>query len=426
MNLQQEASNQILQTTILLLIESGKMTLHIVGRGATQITAMLGALLSQQNKTRGAMRLSSLLRSGTGLEVYTIRPDQLKAWAQVAKQYGVPYTVVKGDTLDDGMLDIFIRPEDAPRVNRMCERAHLELTPMATVESREATEQEIQAAREANPEWENFTITEIPDLETATELDADALIDRILADDTAQITDAVLESPAEDAAFDALFDAPPEVLQPEKEPLEQADFTIAPVLEPGQFVIEEIPDTPEAPMSGNLAGISEPDAIPAALEKQQTATPPAALPEDAPSPQPSERKPNAGQNLNGLSKPSVEQGANNEWTYQRVNREWPLSHPKAAFTMAQRMEIHRAFSDGLPPEVVDKLALPQLSPENMSFLRECRDEKLMDAFAYSAAGADDVERRPSVMKQIEDIRAERVGGIEPAVPAPEPALTPEI
>lgn len=413
MNLQQEASGQILQTSVLLLIEGSKLLLHVIGSGAERITALLTALASQQNRTRGAVRLSTLLRSGTGLEVYTIQPEQLKTWAQMAKQYSVPYTIVKGNRLEDGMLDIFIRPEDAARVNRMCERAHLTLTPEATVSSREATEQEIQAAQEAN--------TEMPGVEAVMELDTDSLIDRILADDAVQLTDHILENPEQDAAFDALFEAPPETVQPERTILEQADFTIMPVLEPGQFVIEEVPDNDG--LAEETDGHGSP---PAEEEKQETPSPTPALPEESPSPQPSGRKPDAGQSLNGPSKPSAEQGEKNEWSFQRVNEEWPLSHPKEAFTMAQRMEIHRAFSDGLSPEVVNKLAQPQFSPQTMSFLRESRDAKLMDAFAYNMRAAEgSIAQRPSVMKQLIEIRTEQEMSTEQAVPSMEPAPVPE-
>lgn len=83
------------------------VTAKIAGAGAKQIAAILYALMKDQNKTHGKARLSSMLRSGQELKVFTVPNKDLKKFQQQAKRYGVLYCALRKDKTDpDGMTDI--------------------------------------------------------------------------------------------------------------------------------------------------------------------------------------------------------------------------------------------------------------------------------------------------------------------------------
>lgn len=376
MNPQQEASSQILQTTVLLAIEGTKLAAHIIGQGGERIAAMLAALLTEQNKTAGAVRLATLMRSGTGLEVFTLAPEHLKQWAELCKEYSVPYHVVQARSLQDGMVDLFIRPEDAARVNRMCERAGLVLTPTATVDVQTPTPEEAQALQESD----SATLVQSGEAPAEMELDSDAILEQVLVDETGLTQEEILSSAAKDADFESLFaeDSP----------------TVGP----------------------------EPQAEPELPAQETGANPTMALPSEDLSVQQSERSSGAETPLSETLQQSEAQPLPAlEWTFQRVNREWPLSHGKDEFTLEQRMQIHQAFADGLSPELVDKLAQPQLSVEDMAFLRSVKDPKLLDAFRNKAEKPQ-VEPKPSVKAEISGIRETLRHGPQPTVPTKGKAL----
>ena len=76
------------------------------------------------------------------------------------------------------------------------------------------------------------------------------------------------------------------------------------------------------------------------------------------------------------------------WTFARVNREWPLSHPKEEFNEEQRMEIHKGFEKGLSPAQIEQYAKPENDPMTMAVMREAT--------------------RPSVAEAMSRVRAQRI------------------
>ena len=119
MNTSGEAADQVVRMSL----EAGEAALKISGAGAKQLAVLLYAILKEQKKTRGRARLETLVRSGKPLTVFSVKESDLKKFVQEAKRYGILYCAVrdpKGSS--DGMVDIMVKEEDAPRINRIVER----------------------------------------------------------------------------------------------------------------------------------------------------------------------------------------------------------------------------------------------------------------------------------------------------------------
>ena len=82
------------------------------------------------------------------------------------------------------------------------------------------------------------------------------------------------------------------------------------------------------------------------------------------------------------------------WTFARVNREWPLSHPKEEFNEEQRMEIHKGFEKGLSPAQIEQYAKPENDPMTMAVMREATRPSVAEAM--SRVRAQRMEEKKSI------------------------------
>lgn len=119
MNTSGEAADQIVRMSL----EAGEAALKITGAGAKQLAVILYAVLKEQKKTKGRARLETLIRSGKPLTVYSVKESDLKRFVTEAKRYGILYCAVRNPKGSiDGMVDVVVKEEDAPRINRIVER----------------------------------------------------------------------------------------------------------------------------------------------------------------------------------------------------------------------------------------------------------------------------------------------------------------
>ena len=140
MNTSGEAADQIVRMSM----EVGEAALKISGKGAKQLAVLLYAILKEQKKTRGRARLETLVRSGRPLTVFSVKESDLKKFVQEAKRYGILYCVVRDPRgSNDGMADIMVKEEDAPRINRIVERFQF-----ASVSKAAQVKTEIEKSRE--------------------------------------------------------------------------------------------------------------------------------------------------------------------------------------------------------------------------------------------------------------------------------------
>ena len=118
----------------------------ISGKAAERLATLLYAVLKDQKKTKGKIRLTNMLKSGKELKVFAVKDNQLEMFSKAAKQYGVLYCVLKDRNASDGLTDVMVRADDASKVNRIFDRYSLANIDQASVKT------EIERSREKNSE----------------------------------------------------------------------------------------------------------------------------------------------------------------------------------------------------------------------------------------------------------------------------------
>ena len=131
MNTGGDAAEQIVRMSL----EGFEVAAKITGAGAKNIAVLLYSILKEEKKTKGKARLTSMLRSGKELKVFTVKNDDLKKFTQEAKKYGVLYCVLadrknKGPNAE---VDVIARAEDASKISRIVERFDLASVDTASI-----------------------------------------------------------------------------------------------------------------------------------------------------------------------------------------------------------------------------------------------------------------------------------------------------
>lgn len=119
MNTGGEAADQIVRMSL----NGVEVAAKVSGVAAKQIAVMIYAIMKEQKKTKGKVRLESLVRSGKPLTVFSVKQSDLQKFTQEAKKYGILYCAIRNTRRNaDGMIDIMVKEEDAIRINRIVER----------------------------------------------------------------------------------------------------------------------------------------------------------------------------------------------------------------------------------------------------------------------------------------------------------------
>ena len=145
-----DAAEQIVRMSL----EGVEVAAKITGAAAKEVATFLVAALRNKDstlKTKGKARLASMLKSGKALEIFSVKDSDLQKFYQGAKQYGIVYAVLrdkKGDR--DGMCDIMVKADDAPKINRVIERFKFATVDKAKIES-EIVKSKSEKAQDAQP-----------------------------------------------------------------------------------------------------------------------------------------------------------------------------------------------------------------------------------------------------------------------------------
>ena len=100
----------------------GEMAMRISGRATINLVNYLTALSKDNKKTKGKTRLVRMLREGRELKVFQIDQEQMKAFAQMAKKYGILFTALRAKKNPDNMLDLMVKIDDMSKVDRVLQR----------------------------------------------------------------------------------------------------------------------------------------------------------------------------------------------------------------------------------------------------------------------------------------------------------------
>ena len=137
MNYSGDAAEQVVRMSL----QGAEVAAKITGEGAKQIAVLLYAILKEQNKTKGKVRLTNMLKSGKELKVFAVKDENLKRFCTEAKKYGVLYSVLKDKNATDGITDIMVRAEDASKINRIFERFKLATVDIGEIQNEIQQEQ---------------------------------------------------------------------------------------------------------------------------------------------------------------------------------------------------------------------------------------------------------------------------------------------
>ena len=164
MNTGGEAAEQIVRMSL----EGFEVAAKITGAGAKNIAILLYSILKEEKQ--GKARLTSMLRSGKELKVFTVKNEDLKRFTQEAKKYGVLYCVLADRKNKDpnAEVDVIARAEDASKISRIVERFNLASVDTASI----VTEAEkSKDAKDGQPE---------PDIGVQEKAEKDKLLDELM------------------------------------------------------------------------------------------------------------------------------------------------------------------------------------------------------------------------------------------------------
>lgn len=151
-----DAAEQVVR----LSLEGVEVALRITGEGAKHVAVLLAAALKEEHKTKGKARLTSMIRSGKELKVFSVQNKDLKKFSVEAKRYGVLYCALKDrdNKSDYATIDIIARADDASKIQRIIERFELAVVDRNTI-TRAGTEkyQQRKRKREDKEEQRGFT-----------------------------------------------------------------------------------------------------------------------------------------------------------------------------------------------------------------------------------------------------------------------------
>lgn len=130
-------SSESAEAIVKMMLEGTEVAARITGEGAKNIAVLLYTMHKEQKMTKGKTNLNNMLKSGRPLKIFSLKEEELKKFHQEAKRYGVLYTAVtdKKHKIKDGMVDLYVREEDAPKVNRIIERFKLSALDIAEIKS---------------------------------------------------------------------------------------------------------------------------------------------------------------------------------------------------------------------------------------------------------------------------------------------------
>lgn len=168
-----DAAEQIIKISL----DGVDYAIRIAGTGAKSLISVLMALAKSKKsqppdlKPSGKERLKRMIKSGRPLDVFPVREQDIRSFTQEAKKYGIVYCAVRDKKPKaDGMVDLLVRKEDSPKINRIMERLQYAAVDKTTIKSEIIKTKAERGAEPAAPD-------------KSDNLDVDSFLDSILPDE---------------------------------------------------------------------------------------------------------------------------------------------------------------------------------------------------------------------------------------------------
>ena len=118
-----DAAEQMVRETMIISETAAKLA----GLGAKNLAVLLTLYLREEHPLKGETNLKKLLKEGKEIRVFCLDKDNLAEFKQHAKDYGIVYSALKQKNDDSRIVDVLMKAEDTPRVNRILEKMNYPL-----------------------------------------------------------------------------------------------------------------------------------------------------------------------------------------------------------------------------------------------------------------------------------------------------------
>ena len=118
-----DAAEQMVRETMIISETAAKLA----GLGAKNLAVLLTLYLREEHQFKGETNLKKLLKEGKEIRVFCLDKDNLAEFKKHAKDYGIVYSALKQKNDESNIIDILIKAEDTPRVNRILEKMNYPL-----------------------------------------------------------------------------------------------------------------------------------------------------------------------------------------------------------------------------------------------------------------------------------------------------------
>lgn len=150
-------SSEAAESIVKMSLEGFEVAARITGTGAERLATLLYTMAKDKQMTKGKTNLNNMLKSGSPLQIFSLKQEELKKFHEESKKYGVLYTALidKKHPDNDGLVDIMVRQQDAPKVNRIVERFKLSAVDLADIKTeveKDKMEEMLQDAKERGVE----------------------------------------------------------------------------------------------------------------------------------------------------------------------------------------------------------------------------------------------------------------------------------
>lgn len=100
-----------------LAIKGTEVAVRLAGTGIKNLAVLLAALLREDRRVRGRVRMTRFMKEGGGGAILQLSKEQYKQFAPLAAKYGALYTAINDNTSKS--LTLLIRDADATKVNHI-------------------------------------------------------------------------------------------------------------------------------------------------------------------------------------------------------------------------------------------------------------------------------------------------------------------
>lgn len=136
-----DAAEQMVKETMIISETAAKLA----GLGAKNLAVLLTLYLREEHQLKGETNLKKLLKEGKEIRVFCLDKDNLAEFKQHAKDYGIVYSALKQKNDESNIIDVLVKAEDTPRVNRILEKMNYPLP--SEEKANEQAKKSVSAAR---------------------------------------------------------------------------------------------------------------------------------------------------------------------------------------------------------------------------------------------------------------------------------------